>query len=165
MAGNFLGMVFSALQDAGIDASKMSNDQAVEAFNNIVNKGKAPKGFNGGTPAENKALADKGIAPSQEEIDTARSKVETMKPADKKPRSFAERVIDKYIPDYTGANEKYELARAKKQREYQEAKEDFNRRYGKYDNQGTPAEQERIKQMGLEDKEEKPVNKFAKGQV
>lgn len=52
---NFMGLVFATLKNEGIDTSDMSKDEAVKKFNEL-------KGKDGGTPAEQRKLEEKGIS-------------------------------------------------------------------------------------------------------
>lgn len=140
-----------ALTQAGVEnADKLDPDKAMAMFNNMVDKGQMP------TPAENERMNQMGLGRQrfvdENEVAEKQAKVDELRPPIRQPRSFAERVIDKYIPDYTNANEKYEYAMNKRRRAYEDAQNELaEAKRGRFIEQGTPAEQERLRQQGIQD--------------
>lgn len=147
--GNFIGMVYSQLKEAGVDTSDMDTNQAIDKWNAMQEK-EGKFGSDKPTDAESKRMQEMGIEDDKKEIKEPKKQIaEPVKAADNK----VEKVKTK--------EEKVEKAKETKPVNVQETKTEEPTKVvenknsidtEKRDNhelktKGTPAEQKRMREL------------------
>lgn len=151
---NFIGLVYATLKNEGIDTKGMSTDEAVKKYNELQEKSGGKAGEKEATPAENKKLAEK--EPEKKEKGILDEKQLKLLPKMKTEH------IKESIEWFEGLYEKHKDKESGKQikRFIDAFKEELNKRKTvedkiNYDTVRYPAEEKRIKELGISESETK----------